>query len=298
MSIVRTAFAALIAVLLLATAAAAATFTDPTGDVVILPTGADLAGAVPIDLTGAEITNTPDGLVTVRITLASTQPLSPNSFVGILIDTDKDTSTGDEGFEALPAIFTSPLGGIDFELQRYDGEELAIVDDTAATGTYANGVVTLTVPRRELFDTRGFAFGIVAGVFNANFSALALDSLPDGDELLSYDLVGLEPPAPPRLMAGTVRGTPAKPKAGKVFVASTRVAIADGNNWLPVPSGSVTCDVRVGGARLRAAGRLASSTARCTMTVPRSAKGKVLRGRVTIRHAGATVTRTFRFVVG
>jgi hypothetical protein len=221
------------------------------------------------------------------------------SLVGVLVDTDEDLTTGDDGFEAILSVLVSPVtGGLEFELERWDGSELVVADNPASTGAYADGVVTFTAPRSELFDTRAFAFGIVGGAIKPDFSAIAIDALPDGIDLLTYDLVGLAPPPPPRLMAGPVRGTPAKPKAGKVFVASTRVAIAEGNNWLPVPSGSVACDVRVGAARLRATGRLASSTARCTMTVPRSAKGKVLRGTVTIRHAGATVTRPFRFVVG
>lgn len=295
MTVARTAIAAVTAALVLATAATAATFTDPTGDVVFDPTGTGFAGTTVVDLTGAEITDTPDGLVTVRITLASTQPPSPSSFVGIGIDTDKDASTGDDpyGIEAHLSILNDPCCGLDFVLRRWDGKKLVVVDDTAATGTYGNGVVTFTVPRRELFDTRGFAFLIGAHVFNADFSGAALDWLPNLDPLLTYDLENLAPPAPTRLAAGPVSGTPAVPRAGKRFTVSTLVVLADTGDRLP--DGGTTCAARAGTARLRATGTFAASRARCTMTVPRTAAGKVLRGTLTVRHAGATITRPFNF---
>jgi hypothetical protein len=293
-TVARAAFTAVIAVLLLATAAAAATFTDPTGDVVFDRTGTGFTGTTLLDLTGAEITDT-DELITIRISLASTQPLSPSSSVRIWIDTDKDASTGDDpyGFEADLSIYNDPCCGLDFQLRRWDGSELAVVDDTAATGTYANGVVTFTVPRRELFDTRGFAFLIHAFVFNADFSGVADDWLPDFDPLLTYDLENSAPPAPPRLAAGPMSGTPAVPRGGRRFTVSTLVVLADTGDRLP--DGRTTCVARVGSAGLRAAGTFAASRARCTMTVPRTTAGKVLRGTLTVRHAGATITRPFSF---
>jgi hypothetical protein len=76
---------------------------------------------------------------------------------------------------------------------------------------------------------------------------------------------------------------------------SSLVVLADTGDR--IPDGRTTCAVRVGTARLRAAGTFAASRARCTMTVPRNATGKVLRGTLTVRHAGATITRPFSFRV-
>jgi hypothetical protein len=188
-----------------------------------------------------------------------------------------------------------PTTGTGLEFDRWDGSELVPVAMTAATGAFENGVLTINVPRAELLDTRGFEFGALGAVFRPDFSAFALDIVPDEEEFLVYDLIGLAPPPPPRLTATAVNGTPAQPKAGRRFVVRALVTLEGGGI---VASGRASCAVRVGTKPLRSTGRLGNSLAQCTMTVPRNAKGKVLRGTMTMRHAGATIKRAFSFRVG
>jgi hypothetical protein len=61
-------------------------------------------------------------------------------------------------------------------------------------------------------------------------------------------------------------------------------------------SGAVRCAARIiGGASLRGAGAFVSGRARCTFTIPKTAKGKVVRGAITITFQTATVSKPFAF---
>lgn len=287
------AVAAALVVAIAVGAASAATFSDPTGDTFVIPADADATGIVAIDVGSVEVTNTPEGAVTFRVTVTNAS-LGPGSVFLVVLDLDKDLATGDDGAEALLSWLVDETGAVVFELDRWNGTELVTVTTTASAG-FADGVLTLAVPRSELLNTRGFGFAAVAFAFNVDFTIATVDVVPDAEELLVYDLEGLPPPPPPRLQARPIAGAPARPQAGRRFVASTRVTIAGTGG--PVSSGRASCVVRIGPKRLRSTGRLANSRAQCAMTVPRDAKGKTLRGTMTIRHAGATLKRTFVFRV-
>ena len=275
--------------------AVAASFTDPTGDVLVLPEGSTLTG---LDMTAVEVTNTPDGLLTLRVTLAGAPPALPGplSLVAFFIDADKNAATGDEGLDALVAHGVDDTGSAAI-LALWDDAVGDYVErpTTALTTSYLNGVVELTLPRSELLDTRGFTFGVTSVVVGANDS-VALDVVPDADELLTYDLVGIPPQVPPRLTATSPVGSPAHPRAGKRFAVTSLVTRAD--TGLLVSAGSVGCSVHVGAGKVRASGKLGVAGARCTLTVPKNAKGKVLRGTMTIRALGSTTKRAFNFRVG
>lgn len=279
---------------LLAGGALAVTFTDPTGDPLALPEGADVSTVLPLDITTVDVTNTPAGVVTFRV--ATTQPTMPlASFVVIIIDLDRNPATGDEGTEAILAFDTDPSGVSTFDFERWNGSALVPVTPTTATGGYAAGALTVTVPRSELENTRGFNFDVVTLAFRADLMAAAVDFSPDSDTSSSFDLTGLAPPPPPRLTATKPVGAPARPVAGRAFSMSSVVKRQDTGATLT--SGTVACVVRIGTARVRAVGRFAGGRARCALTVPRTAKGKTLRGTMTIRSAGGTVTVPFSFRV-
>jgi hypothetical protein len=280
---------------LAAGAAVAASFTDPVGDWIVIPPGGDVTGVIPPDITSVEVTNTPDGVVTFRIALA-TATLSPGTAVGVVLDLDKNPENGDNGVEAIIDLaygFPAIPGGLVFE--RWNGTELDQVVATSVTASFAAGVVTITAPRSELLDTRGLGVGAVAIAANAQETAGIADIAPDSEEFFVYDLVGLPPPPPPRLSASKATGAPAKPRAGKPFVVSSSVTRDD--TGAVVRSGRVACSVRVGGARIRATGGFAARRARCAMRVPIKASGKALRGSLTVRSARSSVTRTFAFRV-
>ena len=285
---------AIVCACLAAGAALAATFTDPIGDTIVIPEGADVSTVTPVDITAVDVTNTADGLVTFRITVTN-QTLPPFTIIGPLLDADRNGATGSEGLDVTLDFIVEGDGTTALDFTRWNGSDFVSVPQTAATASFAAGILTITVPRSELLNTRGFDFFAVALAFRADFEAIVADGVPDAADNLTYELVGVAPDAPPTLAATRPTGTPARPAAGGRFVVSTVARRLDTGATLT--AGRVTCAARIGPARLRATGSFAAGRARCAMTLPRTAGGKTLRGTMTIRSAGATVARPFSFRV-
>ena len=288
----RTVLLALAAILVLVgvpSATAAAAFADPAGDQLDKP-DFDLIGP---DITAVEVTNTRSGTITFRATIANYASLPPHSIISLLFDLDKNNVTGDQGFEYAISYEVDPAGQSRLIFERYEESQFTLVEIPATnlSATFAAGALTVTIPRSELANTTTFDFGLFAVVFNANESDVAGDVGPDSG-IWTYDLDGL--PAP-RLSAPKLVLSPKSPVAGRPFSVSAVVTRSD--TGAVITTGSVTCNVRLGKTSLRAAGRFRAQSARCTMAIPRTAKGKTLSGSLTVRTAGAVVTKRFTFRV-
>lgn len=292
MRLVPAAVAAALVLLALgaASVALAATFGDAVGDVIgVGPDGDSYRG---IDLETVEVTNTPAGLVTFRLTLADASALaSPSAIVavGVLLDTDRDADTGADGLEAFLGL-AQESGEREAFLLAYDAAEDDLVEVTSeATAALSGTTLVLTVPRNELFETRGFDFSVVALALSPDGASGALDFAPDlGDPPWTYELTGL--PAP-RLTMTKPLGSPLRAQAGKRFTVTSLVTRTDPPGL--VTSGTVTCTARVGATRVRTTGRFAGGRARCDMTIPASAARKTVRGTMTVRSAGLQAARPF-----
>jgi hypothetical protein len=76
-----------------------------------------------------------------------------------------------------------------------------------------------------------------------------------------------------------------------------RAVVTRADTGTVVRTGVVACTIRLGSARLRAQSGFRARNAHCTVSVPATAKGKRLTGSLTVRTAGATVTKRFAFQV-
>ncbi len=289
---VRTVLLALAAILVLVgvpSATAAAAFADPAGDQLDKP-DSDLIGP---DITAVEVTNTRSGTITFRATIANYASLPAHSTISLLFDLDKNNVTGDQGFEYAISYEIDPAGQSRLVFERFEESLFTLVEipATSLSATFSSGVLTVSVPRSELANTTTFDFGLFAVVFNANESDVAGDVGPDAG-IWTYDLDGL--PAP-RLSASKLVLSPMRPVAGRPFSVSAVVTRSD--TGAVIKTGSVTCKVRLGKTSLRAAGTFRDQSARCTMAIPRTAKGKTLSGSLTVRTVGAVVTKRFIFRV-
>jgi hypothetical protein len=87
--------------------------------------------------------------------------------------------------------------------------------------------------------------------------------------------------------------SPKRPVAGNVFLATILVGRGDTFDLLG-SRGKVTCTLLVGGKPLRAA-RMAFSQGLpvCRWILPRTAKGKLLKGSIAVTYAGSTAKKTF-----
>jgi len=235
-------------------------------------------------------------VITIRATVANYQALPPGTVLGVVLDADKNDTTGDDGFEAAFTYGVALNGAEVAVFERYSqfAKELLEAPIQNMSTSFAAGVWTWSVARSELFQTSGFRFALVSVSVKPDGSIDGADLAPNEDPLWEYELVGVPPPPPRALFASTPAGRPAKPVAGKPFTVSSLVTQDD--KVSPVSSVRVKCTAKAGSASLRAAGRFqAPTTATCAMKIPARAKGKTLRGTMVVQAAEGTVKKTFVF---
>src|SRR5205809_1128182 len=146
-------------------AGAASTFTDPQGDAV--------AGAA--DITQVVVSNDLDGNVTFAVTLADRTTFTPDDLLLILLNTDKNTSTGVSGVD-----FVIVVGSGGAVLLRASGTTFASAPQT--TLTLADNNKTIKINRSELGDTTGIAPILVLTTLDSN------DAAEDSAGPFAYDL--------------------------------------------------------------------------------------------------------------
>jgi hypothetical protein len=257
---------------------ALAAFPDPTGDQDAAP-----------DVTTVGVSDAKDGWISFAISTPNYVTLPGESVLVLSIDRDNRASTGDDGAE----ILISDLGG-ELLFERWDAEAREWKTDAAATTRVrmqnSDGVVTIRVHRSELDDAPRFGFSVATADLDiAEEAVLAIDFAPDGVAFWRYTLVNQAV----RLIAGKAFGTPASPHVGRAFTINLPVRRSDTSRG--ITSGRVTCNVTVGGKRVRATGKVGGGRGQCTLVVP--AKASVVRGSMTVRLAGKSVTARFSFRV-
>ena len=243
-------------------AGAATTLTDPQGDAV--------GGAA--DITQVVVSNDFDGKITFTLTIPDRTTFTSDDFLIIVLNTDKDTTTGISGSDY--AIVLDSTGGA---LLRASGTAFAAAPQT--TLTLADNGKTIAINRSDLGETVGFTYFVTSGLASNNTAA---DDAPDSG-VATYDLE-LKP------VLGTLaaRFSPAKPKAGRVFRLSGTTLRLDDRT--AVKAESITCVAKLNGKRL---------AGRCAWRIPRTGKGKRLVVTLTARYKGASATFTpWRFRVG
>ncbi len=154
-------------------------------------------------------------------------------------------------------------------------------------------VVAIDLHVRELDNVRRFGFSLLSVDLNtAVEGVVAVDFAPSDFSYWGYALAN----RPTLILVATEPvATPRRPRAGRSFSVSLPVTRSDTGR--PISSGNVDCSVRAAGVAVRATGRVAGGSATCAFVVPRAAKGKVVRGTITVRSDGLVVARNFAFAV-
>jgi hypothetical protein len=253
--------------------------SDPTGD----------AGTAP-DISAVSVLDDPGGDITISV--ATNQPeLAADALLVAFFDTDSNATTGDpvRGLGADYFIIASADGAFLAEV----GAKMTIVHlSSSASSRFSAGTMTIRVNRSDLGDADRFAFLIEADESDANGNTIAADFAPDGPPYPSYHL---STGTALTLAVGQPKVANGDPVAGRPFVVSAPVTRSDGADF---GSGVVSCKSKVGQTPLRARASAVAGVARCSMTPPRSSKGKILRGSMTASMPGAQpVTRRFAFKI-
>jgi hypothetical protein len=255
------------------------------------------------DISTVRVSNDDEGRITFRIAVPSRPTLREDMRLNVYIDADNNRETG-------LGTDLGNIAGMDYRLLwdyvlhgdrevwalRCEGSVCSLLGGTKVALGYAEGP-TITIDRSELGDTRRFRFllSVADGyVFDPvtrmwDFTNVHGDSAPDAPITSWVYEVKL---GPSRLVVQRFSTTPAKPVAGKTFVAKLK-AKRDDNGAL-VTTGKVACVAAVGSARLRVQrSGFAQGAAFCTWHVPAGSSGENLRGSIGVTLSGKTAKKAF-----
>jgi hypothetical protein len=145
----RTAILAVVvaaALALGAVAVADASFVDAAGDNNDAP-----------DITSVDVSESPDGTLTVRASVGNFQTLPAHSWINLWFDLDNNPRTGEAGDEAN--LLYDVSGVIDFH--RWDGTGLIRAPTTGMTASFTAGVFNFTAPKSAFGNPAGFGLLVV-----------------------------------------------------------------------------------------------------------------------------------------
>lgn len=286
-------------------AIALSTNSDPVGDA---------KGGAP-DITQVVTSNDASGNITFQITTAAA--LIDTSDIGVALDTDSNPGTGAGGSEFFLIAFTDGFG-----VAKWTGSTFEAVSASSLTMTRSGNVVTFKINRADIGIGDRFGYAVFTENYDAAGAFLGGDDAPDGGEY-TYSLAltqcangkdddgdgkidgndlgcssptdNLESDDPVTLKASKAITLPAKPKAGKVVVVGAAVVRLETGKG--ISSGTAKCAVRVGTKAVPASGGVGSGVAACRFTLPKTSKGKVARGTITVTVQGHSIKIPFSFKV-
>jgi hypothetical protein len=212
----------------------------------------------------------------------------------MFLDTDQKPTTGDP--QSLGADYAIELDPGAIGLFQWNGSGyVAAASQSSLTFAYDATGATIRVNASDLNKTKGFNFAALAisGITtdssgNPDFTNAHSDSAPDdGHGFYNYKVIQ-------KLSVSVVAftTTPKPAKAGKNFTAG--LAATESDTAGPVTKGTVTCAASVGTTQLAPLAKtVKSGIAACLWHLPKTAKGKTVRGTVTLTVQGVTVKRSF-----
>lgn len=287
--------AALLAAVPLSAATVDASFTDPAGD----------AGDAP-DITAIQVSYDSGGNILFHLTLTN---FTPEADVAILFDIDRNASTGSSsGMEyQLGLGLSADASESGWWLGQWNGSAWADAPSHSTVRVSANSTYAdFRVNKSEIGNPTAFAFAVGSLRYSAD-AITAADRAPDSSlQTFSYDMTPAAtptptpttPPTPKPVVVKPVFGTAklsVPPVAGKKVVFTLAVKRSD--NGAPLTTGAMTCDPSVAGTALGHVESFKGGTAKLAFTIPRTAKGKTLKVKVTIVNAGRAATKIVTYKV-
>ena len=264
-------------------AANSQTFNDSVGEDAAAP-----------DITSIAVSNDDAGLITFQVNISNRPALTPDMFLLVFLDTDQKPSTGDP--DSLGADYAIDLEPGSVGLFQWNGTNfIQAPSQTSLTFAYASTGATIHVSAADLGRAKGISFGVeaVSGVAvdaagNPNFDNVHVDLATDPTHgFYSYQVL-----TKLVLTVTALTTSPKPPKAGRTF--SVSLAATENDTKGPVRSGAVVCPATLAGKRAVAVTHVvANGIATCVWRIPKTAKGRIMRGSITLTLQGAHVTRPF-----
>jgi hypothetical protein len=246
------------------------------------------------DITSIGVSNDDTGLITFQVNIANRPALTPDMLFLVFLDTDKNTATGDP--QSFGADYAIQLDSTGVNLFQWNGTDFVGASaQSSLVYSYATTGPTIRVSALDLNKTKGFNFAAIAasGIAidasgNADFTNAHTDLAPDrGHGTFAYGVL-----VKVTLAVSAFTTTPTPAKAGGTFSAALAVTESDTNAG--VDSGTITCSARIAGQVVRVkARRLVDGVAVCVWSIPKTARGKTIRGAIAFATQGAQASRTF-----
>ena len=212
----------------------------------------------------------------------------------IFLDTDGNPSTGDPQGDGADYAIQLVSGAVDL-FQWSNNDYVPAPSQSSLVYSYTAGGPMIKVSAADLGKAKALSFSVFAasGITvdssgNPDFSNSAADFAPDaGHGTYSYKVL-----TKLTLSVVVFTTTPKPARAGKLFAAG--LAVTESDTGGPVKSGTVTCAATVGGKQLAAAAHaVANGIALCAWRLPKTAKGKTIRGTVTLVVQGVKAAKSF-----
>jgi hypothetical protein len=288
-------------------------YSDPVGDSQTAP-----------DITAVALSNDPTtGMITLTVTTAAA--LQPTSYVYAYLNTDLNPVTGSASGSEYFLGYEQHADGWRWGIMKWDGSGWILTTRTPTMSISTSGnTYRWNFAASDVGVSSGFMFYVSAGAVDASDNVVARDLAPDTGAwgyTLATAPTNTPPPTTPAPSSKTLAveisaptTTPRYPVAGKQFTVrfavqvkkqetATVVHIGTGETstetlvmWKPLTGGSMACNPSVAGKTIPHAESLKAGIAKLSFLVPKTAKGRQLKVKVTITAEGKTATKlaTFR----
>jgi hypothetical protein len=267
--------------------AANQTFPDPTGDAQGGP-----------DLTGVSVSDDASGRITVHIALAG--PITNTAGFGIFLDTDMNGQTHDATGRAIVLAVTSNMV-VPVVMSGADDSQLQV----PVTATISGNDVSASFQKTDMAIDK--MFGFWAASMKDDLSGTA-DEAPDGNTLWVYMLTGGQQTTS-TTTSTTTTTTTTQTNVAKAVIGAPKVAgrmaagmhisvsfpVTRSDTGGPLTTGKMICDPSVQGEVIAHAESFTGGTAKLSFTIPKTAKGKLLKVKVTIKAGNQSTTRIATF---
>ena len=265
------------------TSSNSATFPDSIGEDPAAP-----------DITSVVVSNDDAGLITFQINISNRPALTQDMFLLVFIDSDNNAATGDQQSYGSDYLIELDPGSVGL-LQWNGSSYVNAASQTSLTYQYATTGATIRISAADLGKTKAIKLGVIAFsgfAVDANgqpdLTNLKRDAAPDfGHGLFSYQVL-----TKLVLSVTAFTITPRPAKAGRPFSVSLAANENDTNG--PIRTGTVSCAASIAGKRLVARTHVVrNGIAVCVWRLPATAKGRTVRGLITVTVQGTSLTRGF-----
>jgi hypothetical protein len=247
-------------------------FTDPAGDAGV---GPDIR-AISIGDSG--------GIVTFKLDAPGMKIPDGSGVKATFLFVDLDTNK--DGKHDYALIVGNDAEGFSWDVTGPSGKSLPL--STWMSYFRTGDSYWIKVSSTDLGGATSFDLYARAGTIADDGSVAGSDDAPDGGAW-SYQLTSVKP------VIGRPTTSPLGPVAGKAFSITAPVTRSD--SGVKVTIGTMISDLRVGTQTLVHTQSFKNGTAAVHLTVPTSAKGRVMTVRIAIESDGQLVTRLASFRV-